>query len=154
MKVRDLMKEEIDIDVYDDVCDALQIAFVGPAILTDEAEKDFADVLDLEVKLRNGYMFDYEATYGLVKCGTVKMAERASKFFCMLAGYCSCETYDKYVEDQNYRVCDVCGRKMSEGFLIYDTEYYCSEECLHTEYSEEEYAYIYDNDYGYWTMWE
>lgn len=52
------------------------------------------------------------------------------------------------------RVCDVCHRGMNEGFLIYGSEYYCSDECLATVYTDEEYNAIYDNDDGYWTEWE
>lgn len=35
--------------------------------------------------------------------------------------------------------CDVCGKQMEEGFVIDDSEYFCSKECLHTVYSDKEY---------------
>lgn len=35
MKVRDFIKQSIDVDVYDDVCEELAIAFCGPMELTD-----------------------------------------------------------------------------------------------------------------------
>lgn len=54
---------------------------------------------------------------------------------------------------EEYRICDVCGKVMWEGFLIYGWEHYCSEECLHTEYTKEEYAKLYDEDDGFWTHW-
>ncbi len=47
-------------------------------------------------------------------------------------------------EEDLLRYCDVCGRNMSEGFVINGgEEYYCDEECLHTEYSKGEYLAMY-----------
>lgn len=46
MKVKDLITQEIDIDVYDDVCEELGIAFCGPVELTDDGAHEFADVLE------------------------------------------------------------------------------------------------------------
>lgn len=54
----------------------------------------------------------------------------------------------------NGRSCCKCGRVMNEGFLIHDNEYYCSDECLAKDYSDEEYDAIYDAGEGYWTEWE
>lgn len=52
------------------------------------------------------------------------------------------------------RYCDVCGDLMEEGYCIYDgLEYYCSDECLHKNYTEEEYLEMYENDEAYWTEW-
>lgn len=51
MKVRDLIEQEISIDVYDDFCDEIAIAFDGPLVLTHEGEWHFWDVLNYEVKL-------------------------------------------------------------------------------------------------------
>lgn len=50
--------------------------------------------------------------------------------------------------------CDVCGKQMEEGFVIDDSEYFCSKECLHTVYSDKEYNEMYDSDKAYWTQWE
>lgn len=55
---------------------------------------------------------------------------------------------------EDLRRCDICGKVMNEGFLIDDNEYFCSEECLHKKYSEEEYLEMYKNDVAYWTEWE
>lgn len=46
---------------------------------------------------------------------------------------------------------------MDEGYYIDNgLEYYCSDECLHKHYTEEEYEEMYDdsNGYSYWTEWE
>ena len=51
-------------------------------------------------------------------------------------------------------VCDKCGKLMTSGYVIGDgEEYYCSEECLYTVYSEEEYDDLHDVGEAYWTQW-
>lgn len=55
------------------------------------------------------------------------------------------------------RKCTHCSTPMSEGYCIENgCEYYCSDECLHEHYTEEEYLSMYDNGEGdsYWTEWE
>lgn len=54
------------------------------------------------------------------------------------------------------RVCSCCGKPMTEGYyiehLIAD-EYFCSDECLHKEYSPEEYEALHEAEEAYWTTW-
>ena len=53
------------------------------------------------------------------------------------------------------RTCDLCGKPMLDGFCIRDgMEYFCSDECLHKVYTEEEYQELYDSDQAYWTTWD
>lgn len=55
------------------------------------------------------------------------------------------------------RICDVCGKRMAEGYCIdAGAEHYCSDECLHQVYTEEEYNEMYGDGEGdtYWTEWE
>lgn len=55
------------------------------------------------------------------------------------------------------RTCSECGKEMTEGFVIDGgTEYYCSEECLHKNYTHEEYMEMYEDGEGetYWTQWD
>lgn len=57
----------------------------------------------------------------------------------------------------NNRLCDNCGKYMTRGYVIENGfEYYCSDNCLHTRYSEEEYNQMYDDGNGdsYYTEWE
>lgn len=55
----------------------------------------------------------------------------------------------------DYRVCQICGKAISVGFCVGDgLAYYCSEECLHTDYSEEEYQEMYETDNAYYTEWD
>jgi late competence protein required for DNA uptake (superfamily II DNA/RNA helicase) len=72
-----------------------------------------------------------------------------------------CEVIEEVVKGDKYaRKCDKCGQGMNEGFCIYEgQEYYCSDECLHSVYSEQEWSEMYNaEDIGssssYWTEWE
>lgn len=59
-------------------------------------------------------------------------------------------TYFGYI-----RICECCGKVMTEGYCIGGgEEYYCSDDCLHTKYTPEEYEELYDLDEAYWTEWE
>ena len=54
------------------------------------------------------------------------------------------------------RCCSVCGRAMTEGYCIENgVSYYCSDECMHTEMTDEEYLELYEDGDGdsYWTDW-
>lgn len=61
------------------------------------------------------------------------------------------------VKQENKRYCSICGKEMTEGYYNEDEfQYYCSEECLHKDYTDEEYNELYDNGNGnfYYTSWE
>lgn len=63
----------------------------------------------------------------------------------------------EFEKDEDKRICSECGKEMTEGYCIDNgMEYYCSNECLHKNYTEEEYNDLYDNGNGdtYWTSWE
>lgn len=54
------------------------------------------------------------------------------------------------------RICDACHKPMVKGYCIDDGfEHYCSDECLHTAYSENEFETMCDDGNGtsYWTVW-
>ena len=60
-------------------------------------------------------------------------------------------------ELESERFCNECGKAMNSGYCIDNgCEYYCSEECLHKHYTEEEFLEMYDNGNGdsYYTEWE
>ncbi len=98
MKIRELIKIEQDIDVYDDVCEELGIAFCGPMELTEVGENYFAEVLDYECE-----MLAPPKGYG---CGCVivhvdgenwkKKLRRAKAFFESMAGYCADDDYQRW----------------------------------------------------------
>ncbi len=55
------------------------------------------------------------------------------------------------------RTCSECDKKMMEGYVIDGgLDYYCSDECLHKHFTEEEWEEMYDegNSESYWTEWE
>ena len=55
------------------------------------------------------------------------------------------------------RKCDVCGSYMIEGYCIEDGErHYCSDECMTSEMTIEEYNELYNDGEGgsYFTTWE
>lgn len=54
------------------------------------------------------------------------------------------------------RTCKICGKgPLYSGFCIDDGgAYYCSEKCLHIDFTPEEYETAYSEDWAYWTEWE
>jgi hypothetical protein len=55
------------------------------------------------------------------------------------------------------RQCTDCGAGMNEGYVIEQGEsYYCSDICLHNNYTPAEFDALYDDGEGdsYWTEWE
>lgn len=66
------------------------------------------------------------------------------------------EIVDEGVEEDERR-CNSCNKRMSEGYCISGgEEYYCSDDCLHEKYTEEQWIELYDdgNSDSYWTTWE
>ena len=49
MKLKDFIKTEIDIDVYDDYDESIGIAFRGAIDLTEEGKEEFKNILDFEI---------------------------------------------------------------------------------------------------------
>ena len=93
MKVKDLIEQEIDIDVYDDVCEELGIAFCGPLFLTEEGKKTFAEVLEYDVRLSGDVAI---VNVDTEDDGWKKKLRLAKKFFVSAAGYCSVDDYDRW----------------------------------------------------------
>ena len=103
-KVRDFIKFNDDIDVYDDVCEELGIAFCGPQLLSEEGEKRFAEVLNYDIAI------DFS---GSIKTAAVHVDDddekvwkhklaKSSEFFYALAGYCAAEDYDKWFVEPDF----------------------------------------------------
>ena len=100
MTVKDLIQQDIDIDVYDDVCEYLAIAFCGPCELTEEGQKEFAEVMDYEIELNMHSYGDMPAAIVLVDDPDDEVLEarleKAKTFFDAAAGYCACSDYDRW----------------------------------------------------------
>lgn len=64
---------------------------------------------------------------------------------------------DVELEDvDHWRQCSVCGALVCSGYFVeaeFSYEYYCSEQCLHEKYTEEEYNEMYEEDTAFWTDW-
>lgn len=103
MKVRELIKQDIDIDVYDDVCEELGIAFCGALELTEEGEREFADVIDYEVWINPCSYGGFPAAIVCIDDEDDEVwehrLERAKLFFESAAGYCSVSDYDKWFKE-------------------------------------------------------
>lgn len=101
MKVRDLLPMEIDIDVYDNVCEELGIAFCGPLALTADGMEVFGEVLDYECEIHMP-----PKGYG---CGCVIVdvdgenwkhkLRMAKELFESMAGLCAADDYDKWFKE-------------------------------------------------------
>ena len=102
--VRDLMLVDNDIDVYDNVCESLAIAFCNPfdddevhdwsEYLTERGMKQFAEVLDypMEIIFGNAIVCIDDPEDNVWRARLIM----AKWFFESAAGYCSCEDYDKW----------------------------------------------------------
>jgi hypothetical protein len=100
MTVRDLLKAEMDIDVYDDVCEELSIAFCGPMELTEDGEDEFGEVLDYTVEINPISYGGYPAAIVLIddpdEAVWTERLEKAKRFFESAAGYCASSDYDRW----------------------------------------------------------
>lgn len=101
VKVKDLIEQEISIDVCDDVVEELYIAFDGPQPLTEQGAAHFAEVLEYTVVLHdNGY-----DTMGIVNVddgtenGWKRRLRKAKEFFEAAAGYCADSDYHKWFKE-------------------------------------------------------
>lgn len=53
-----------------------------------------------------------------------------------------------------FTICDICGKPMIEGYIM-NGSHYCSDACLHEDFSDEQIAELCreDNDECYYTNW-
>ena len=104
MTIGDLIQLDIEIDVYDDVCEELSIAFCGPCVLTEEGANEFADIMGYEVEINPHSYGGYPAAIVLIDdpdeaVWTERLAN-AKRFFYSAAGYCPCDDYDRWFKDE------------------------------------------------------
>ena len=101
MKVKDLLEMEISVDVYDNVCDELAIAFEGPMELTEAGLEKFGEVLEYDVSLRGNGNFinaivdvdDYDEAEFERKLAAAK------ELFESMAGWCTMEEGREWFKD-------------------------------------------------------
>lgn len=88
MPIREFIKMDIDIDVCDDYDESCYIAYCGAIALTEEGEKEFADVLDTMVEVSDDI--------ALLHAESDEEVKALKRFFRSAAGYCSEENYNKW----------------------------------------------------------
>lgn len=89
-----------DIDVYDNVCEELGIAFCTGIDLTAEGKKQFAEVLDYNIEIVEDpfcpvAVVDVNGPEGVWQ----KKLRNAKKFFYAAAGYCADEDYQRWFKE-------------------------------------------------------
>ena len=98
MKVKDLLEQEVSIDVYDNVCEELAIAFEGPMELTDEGKEHFAEALEFPISFGNNCIIvdvddedeaEFERKLALTK-----------ELFESMAGYCTVDEWEKWFKEE------------------------------------------------------
>lgn len=97
MKVREFITREDDIDVYDNVCEELGIAFCGPLKLRAEGKKKFTEVLEYDIDVQEKYctaIIDVDGDKWKEKL------RKAKEFFYAAAGYCADEDYQKWFREE------------------------------------------------------
>ena len=93
MKVAEFLSKSIDVDVTDDVCEELYIAFCGPIELTDAGKEHFSKALTLDITL------DCDIAVVHVDGGEgewQKNLKAAKALFESAAGYCAARNWDKW----------------------------------------------------------
>ena len=94
MKVKELITQDVDVDVYDNICESIAIAFVGPIELTETGKEQFGETLDLEVEISGD-----TATVIIPETDWTHKLKNAKQFFYAAAGYCSIENTEKWFID-------------------------------------------------------
>jgi len=101
MKVKDLLEQEISIDVYDNVCEELGIAFEGPMELTEAGKQRFAEALEYDVSLHNNGAY----VVAIVDVDDEDEAEferklaTAKELFESMAGWCTMDEGREWFKD-------------------------------------------------------
>ena len=98
MKVKDLLEQEVSIDVYDNVCEELAIAFEGPVELTDEGKEHFAEALEFEI-----YLNDDSVSVDVDDEDEDEFERKlklAKELFEGMAGYCSVDEWKQWFKEE------------------------------------------------------
>lgn len=93
MKVRDLIAMEVDVDVYDDCCEACAIAFCGPLKMTSRGGKYWSNILDRDVELLS------DNVTAIVHASDENDAVEIAAFFESAAGFCSVAEYERWFDE-------------------------------------------------------
>lgn len=100
MKVKDLIKMDIDVDVYDNVCDDIGIAFCGALELTDAGKAKFEIALNLEVESLDDGVCIINVEDEFFPDNWKFNLRQAKDFFYSAAGYCSEADWNTWFKSQ------------------------------------------------------
>ena len=100
MKVKEFVKAwesdtHNDVDVWDNVCEELGIAYCSGIKLTKKGKEHFKEVLDYDIDVDEDYctaIIDVDDEEGVWQ----KKLKKAKEFFYSAAGYCDESDYDKW----------------------------------------------------------
>ncbi len=87
-----------DIDVYDNVCEELGIAYCGGIELTKAGEEYFKEVLDYEIEIETNPRYSV-AIVDVDKRDWKSRLRKAKEFFYSAAGYCKDSDYRKWFRE-------------------------------------------------------
>ena len=108
IKVKDLLKMDVDVDVYDNITEELAIAFCGAVELTDEGKFYFEVILNRDVELyeENGVaIVDCDDEFFPNERGVSGLTtnefylDMAKELFYSAAGYCTEEKYNRFFKE-------------------------------------------------------
>lgn len=95
MKLKDLIAETMDIDVYDDYDERCGMAVCGPVELTEKGKAVFGEVVNLECEIHD-YAGDPYGYHAVVHCETAEEAEKLKNFLLAAAGYVGEDLYREW----------------------------------------------------------
>lgn len=98
MKVREFIQLESDVDVYDDVCEEIGIAFCGAQELTEAGKEHFAEVLEYDMEIDSSGSFATAVVHVDDEDEKVwkRKLKKAKEFFYGAAGYIEDNKYKKW----------------------------------------------------------
>lgn len=100
MKVREFIKGEYDMDVYNDVTDDWAICACCPINLTEAGEKKFAEVLEYEVEVIEDPYYGPHAVVCVDGDNWNRCLTKVMEFFDSAAGYCTTEEWDEWFKEK------------------------------------------------------
>lgn len=93
MKVSEFIKKDIDIDVWDNVCDELGVAFCGPMELTEKGKERFKEILECDIDVNERSCC---AVIDVDGDDWEHRLEEAKLFFWGIAGYIDDKTWNEW----------------------------------------------------------
>lgn len=99
MTFREFLDLEQDTDIYNDYDEQPGIAVCGPVLLTEEGEKRYADLMDLNVKLID-YCSAVVSVYDQRDDSWKRKRDLLNEFAWSAAGYIDDELYQKLFREE------------------------------------------------------